>query len=328
MKKTIVALAVLAASGASFAQNVSMTGTLAYSYTASSANGVEASGFGNDTSDVYLDASEDLGGGMKIAAAFGVSGLVRAGAVTGTDSTLTLTTGAGTFKTGLTKGGDYLSGGISGLGGYGLDGRIFGARSVKDFVSFTLPSMSGLTLGLTFSEASTTNGTGAGVSGASATVGQPTTSISATYAAGALASNLNYVSYANRTAATETSLTSVTRGALSYDLGAVKLGVGASVALGNGASNNTLTDSIFSLAAPVGPLTVVGQFGQRTAANYATSAYNATITGAIVKATYPLSKRTYMTATYGQWTAATASTDPTPQANKSSMTEFVLGHSF
>jgi hypothetical protein len=328
MKKTIVALAVLAASGASFAQNVSMTGTLAYGYQALSTNGVEASGFGNDTSDVYLDASEDLGGGMKIAAAFGVTGLVKGGAVAGTDSTLTLTTGAGTFKTGLTKGGDYLSGGISGLGGYGLDGRIYTARSVKDFVSFTLPSMSGLTLGLTFTEGSAANGTAAGVSGVAATVGQPTTSISATYAAGALASNLNYVSYANRTAASEASVTSVTRGALSYDLGVVKLGVGASVVLANGTNNNTTTDSIFSLAAPVGPLTVVGQFGQRTTANSTTTAWNATITGAIVKATYPLSKRTYMTATYGQWTGATSTTDPTPHANKSSMTEFVLGHSF
>ena len=72
MKKTLVALAALAATGA-FAQ-VTMTGELAWATKLRSLTGAVCTyrrriWLGTDTSiSSQLDASEDLGGGMKIAA--------------------------------------------------------------------------------------------------------------------------------------------------------------------------------------------------------------------------------------------------------------------
>ena len=67
MKKTLVALAVLAASGASFAQ-VSLSGEFAYGYSATTdAAGLKKSGGGLDTAQLVFSAKEDLGGGTSVA---------------------------------------------------------------------------------------------------------------------------------------------------------------------------------------------------------------------------------------------------------------------
>ena len=64
MKKTLVALAALAATGA-FAQ-VTMTGEFAYVFQQSTnGTGAQKSGQSVDTSEIYWDAKEDLGGGMR-----------------------------------------------------------------------------------------------------------------------------------------------------------------------------------------------------------------------------------------------------------------------
>ena len=63
MKKTLVALAVLAASGASFAQ-VTLSGEFAYGFLATTDGaGNTASGLGIDTGLLVFSAKEDLGGG-------------------------------------------------------------------------------------------------------------------------------------------------------------------------------------------------------------------------------------------------------------------------
>ena len=81
MKKTLIALAVLAASGASFAQ-VTITGNYTAGYRVSSgvgatatANGADQGGLGNDTSALTFEAKEDLGGGMAAGAKMSVDGL-------------------------------------------------------------------------------------------------------------------------------------------------------------------------------------------------------------------------------------------------------------
>jgi predicted porin len=72
MKKTLVALAVLAASGASFAQ-ATITGTYAFGYASTTGGGVAASsGLGTDTADINFAASENLGGGMTASAKMGI----------------------------------------------------------------------------------------------------------------------------------------------------------------------------------------------------------------------------------------------------------------
>lgn len=93
MKKTLLAMAVLAASGASFAQ-VTISGSLIMGYKATKStgtsdvvapgpfvvnratSGADASGFGVDTSEIDFAIAEDLGGGAKNRgqAGFGRSG--------------------------------------------------------------------------------------------------------------------------------------------------------------------------------------------------------------------------------------------------------------
>src|SRR3990167_3311293 len=164
MKKSLIALAVLAASGASFAQ-VTITGQVIAGYKQSSVSGEagsgneatknkllagvadsfvggsggnatgDSSGLGLDTSTITFAASEDLGGGMKIAASMNIDKVNRK-EVQGGDTSLKLTTGIGRFTLQTYRPVDYLSAGVSGVGGAGLDDRVFSARVNRDAVGF------------------------------------------------------------------------------------------------------------------------------------------------------------------------------------------------
>lgn len=220
MKKTLIALAVLAASGASFAQ-VTITGNLTMGYQAASTsvaagsalNAADSSGFGVDTSQIDFAATEDLGGGMKAVAKMSLAGADRsgesngttAGGVTGRDASLALYTNVGVFALGSTSSADYLSGGIAGLGAYysGWNGKITSARSRRDTVSYILP-MNAFTLTLSYQEAANNQGLGNGTSGnnsaAAGNVGQTLQVIALNYNKGPLVLDgqfLNFLSSAN-----------------------------------------------------------------------------------------------------------------------------------
>ena len=112
MKKSLIALAVLAASGASFAQ-VSITGNLVYGYQTSTAGdiktvpagvvaatGGDTAGLGAETAKITFTAKEDLGGGYGITATMNLNTGTANAAGTGTaagfdDHTLTLATPVG-----------------------------------------------------------------------------------------------------------------------------------------------------------------------------------------------------------------------------------------
>jgi opacity protein-like surface antigen len=90
MKKTLVAMAVLAASGAAIAQ-VTITGEVTVGYDATTnGNGATKSGLGVDTTVINFNATEDLGGGAKISATLGFDGVNRGG-VNGGDTKLVYT---------------------------------------------------------------------------------------------------------------------------------------------------------------------------------------------------------------------------------------------
>ena len=137
MKKTLIALAVLAASGASFAQ-VTITGNYTAGYRASSAGGADSSGLGNDTSLVTFTAKEDLGGGLSASAFMNIDGLTRGG-VGGGDSGMSLAGGFGKLSLETGRGSDYLSGGTAGLGGVGLDATVFSRLDASDSLGYTSP---------------------------------------------------------------------------------------------------------------------------------------------------------------------------------------------
>jgi predicted porin len=358
MKKTLIALAVLAASGASFAQ-VTITGNLTMGYQAASTgaaaggNSADSSGFGVDTSEINFAATEDLGGGMKAVAKMALAGADRsgesngttAGGVTGRDASLTVYTNVGLFSLGSVSSADYLSGGIAGVGAYysGFNGKVLSARSRRDTVSYILP-INDFKLTLSYQEAANNQGIGSGTSGsnslAAGNVGQTLQVIALNYAKGPLVLDgqyLNNLSSANgsTTFANATLPLGKTQVRLSgsYDLGVVKFGLGHVVTTADNGSNANPKqyDTLVGASVPLGSLTLGAQFVTRrnddlAAVQIATAGSNlgsnGTQNGWNVQATYALSKRTSMIANYARWDAAVGNTT---QANQ---TQLLLSHSF
>jgi predicted porin len=362
MKKTLTALAALAVSGASFAQ-VTITGNLITgyksSYTApnkgtaleqgiqsvtqalaggSGGNAVgDSSGLGIDTSLITFTAKEDLGGGMSVAAEMSFDGVNRAG-VNGGDTSLKLTTGVGRVTLQSYKPADYLSGGISGVGGVGMDNKVFPSRGLKDAAGFDT-KLGPVYLGIAHLEqasvsSSTTSGVGAGLgvggSGAAGTTGQRMNSLSATYVGGALVANLNFLVYDGRTDNVNTSYKDVIRTAASYDFGFAKIGGGVSVLTTTGGS--TLTDSMLAVSLPVGALTLGANVAQETSAGTVAQTFTGplpltagqldqTRNGYGLAATYALSKRTSVILNYANWLSAVGK-------DRNTETNLLVSHSF
>lgn len=366
MKKSLIALAVLAASGASFAQ-VTITGNYTYGFKQSTIaspsslpaglpagaaavtqalsggtggnSAGDSSGFGVDTSLVTFAAKEDLGGGMSVAAEMSLDGFTR-GAANGGDSSLKLTTSVGRLSLQSYKPVDYLSGGISGVGGVGMDNKVFPARSLKEAIGFDT-KLGPVFVGIAHMEqaggstASTSGapgngaGLGVGAAGAPSTVGQRLTSLSATYVGGPLIANVNYLTYDNRTDSSNTSYKDVIRTAASYDFGAFKLGGGFSqLTIMSGA---TLVDALVGVSVPFGALTLGMNYANETAKGFTAGAYGTsnlpagavdqTRNGYGLSATYALSKRTSLIASYANWL-------PFAGASRNNETNLLLSHSF
>jgi len=108
MKKTLVALAVLAASGASFAQ-VTISGNVGFGFQKGPDNTTygtkSVTGFAQTTGDVNFAATEDLGGGMSITAATSIDVEGRQGNVGAQNTTLTLATASYSVLAGSIKAG-------------------------------------------------------------------------------------------------------------------------------------------------------------------------------------------------------------------------------
>jgi predicted porin len=362
MKKSLIALAVVAISGAASAQ-VTITGNYTFGYKTSTQapnqggalqqgaqtitqalaggnggnpNG-DASGLGIDTSLVTFSAKEDLGGGMSVAAEMNIDGLNRSGA-SGGDSSLKLTTSVGRLTLQTYKPVDYLSGGISGVGGPGMDNKVFPARGLKDAIGFDT-KLGPVFLGIAHGEqASLTGGStagagiglGSGGAGAASTTGQRYNSLSATYVGGGLIANVNYLVYDARTENLNTSYKDVIRAAASYDLGVAKVGGGFSLL--TTMSGATLTDGLVAVSVPVGALTLGANFATETVNGTVLQKYTETVTlpagvidqtrtGYGLSATYALSKRTSLIANYANWLSALGK-------DRSSETNLLISHSF
>lgn len=320
MKKTLIALAVLAASGASFAQ-VAITGEYAYGWnTSNSSTGVEKSGLGVDTSFVKFAASEDLGGGLKASAEMSLDGFARSGtnaapgAATGGDSALTLEGGFGKIKLANDKGADYLSSVIGGIPGF--DGKVFGARTFNDSIAYTSPSFGGLTFGLSHTE----NESGLGLNAGSASnVNQRSNSLTVSYAAGPLAVTGALTSWDNQDteAAKPDNSKSRVRAKGSYDFGAFKLGAGVVQVQRN---KGTTTDSILAVTAPLGALTLGFDIANSKRDGTGAAVTDVTKNGYGLKAVYSLSKRTSLIGAYTNWDEG-----GTQRAN---LTELLVSHTF
>ena len=355
MKKTLVALAVLAASGASFAQ-VTISGSVIMGYAAytnqmiyagtvvgnsTSKNTVQdASGLGIDTSVINFTAKEDLGGGLNVTAIMGLDGVSRAG-VSGGDSSLAIAGGFGTLKLATAKGSDYLSAGTSGVGGVGMDNKLFSALTYSDSIAYTSPSFSGVTVTVAHAEISLTQvdgarlsqvGIGQGAAGSNGSMGksdyQRRNSYGVAYAAGPLSANAAYRTYDQygdgNVATTTGDYTNSLIGAVSYDMGVAKLGFGfdqRSYAVGG-----SRVDMLAAVKVPFGAMSVGGNFGSRVVSGKSAASDGTQIGYSLVGA-YDLSKRTNVSLNYASWDGANAASTNNWGA-RSTYASLLLAHSF
>jgi len=320
MKKTLVALAAVAATGGAFAQSV-LTGDFSFGYSSStSAASGTANGMGMGDADIYWATSEDLEGGGKLGvnlaldlsnntAAYGQAAVVG-------DETMSYTSASGMkVVVGSVKAGDYLSGGIASAGsGYNqtLDNALFTSRTFKDQITVTLPVGEGMALSLQHREAGTGMGAGAASTGAGT---QRDATIGLKYTVDKLVLDGGYRVY-DGTSSTSTSIaTSLNRASASYDLGVAKIGAGyQTVIYGYG---NSMTDTLVGVTAPVtSALSLGAQIGYRAKSGNSTSSLNTTMTGSIYSASYTLSKRTSLLASFISYDAVANTTQTTGFAAK------------
>jgi len=314
MKKTLVALAAIAATGGAFAQ-ATMTGYVGYAwYQSVATTGATSSGLGADGNHIDFAIKEEMEGGNSITAAIGIDiGAESGAASTGRDFVLTVkTAAAGNFKFSSARGGDYLSGGIAAVGSdYENDNTgttgIFSTRANLDSLTWSMPISSELTFSVSYVEPTTDAGTGYGASGSAANTAdyQRYNQYSLTYKSGPLVADAGYRTFDQANAATANSSTR-SRGSASYDLGAAKVGAGFSQTTTTYGA--TTTDTLVGLSIPLGRLTLSGQFGNRTKAGNASAASDTNYSSKIVNAVYNLSKRTDLFAGYKTWDVSSSAT--------------------
>lgn len=342
MKKTLVALAALAATGA-FAQ-VTITGDLVMgytSYTKGGATAIDTSGFGVDTSKITFKTSEDLGGGMKLDASMSMDGLDRSaasdagGVPKGKDATLKLTTGYGALTLGSIKVKD-MSSGIAAVGAsfYQFDklepvgdDTLFYTRPSRDFAMFEVP-VGPVTLSIAQYEPKA-DGLGIGAAGSKT---QRIVAYAAAYKDGPVAANVQFASFDNRDT-TQATVKDQTRLEGAYDLGMVKVGLGYQVTNSDGTLGAKDTQTLIGLSAPFGALKVGVNFGNRQTSDFTAATSNGTRTGYILGADYALSKRTSIIGNYARWDAGSkkdvgAQTNAVGLANASSTFALLLSHKF
>jgi Gram-negative porin len=302
MKKTLVALAILAASGASFAQ-ATITGSYAFGYSQSSGGGVaQSSGLGTDTADINFAASEDIGGGLSASAKMGISGAARGTAVTGNTATVGIKNAAFGVTLGqIESTNGLLAIGSSGAAGFGMDGKAISGSSNIDVLALAVPVTPALTLGASYVDRGT-GGFGLGVGSTGATAGgQPSFTIGATYAAGALAVKLDATNWSRVDDATVTSAGITASGynknrfriSAGYDMGVARLSGGFSSL--NTSTSITNTETLLGVKVPVGAVTIGLDYAMGTVTGQDdTSGYSLGVG-------YDLSKRTNIGMSYANW---------------------------
>lgn len=293
MKKSLIALAVIAVSGTAFAQSsVSLTGKLRFAYgEAKTAAGAKTTGIGVTDGDWNIAAVEDLGGGLKAGAnmALRLRGRDAAtdSASTGSgarprDSSMYLTGGFGTITVGAIEAGNGILGLVTAGGPtfIGLDNgvQLAGASNV-DLLSYRTPTMSGFS-----AVAMLIDSVGGGGAQATSTA-QDATVIGLNYSAGALSAAIDMTSYGlnSLTAGAD----SRTRMSANYNLGVARIGAGYQTAKTTaGIAKN---ETAFGVSVPMGAITLGAVY-----ASSKTDGVAGNNTGYDMSAQYALSKRTYV----------------------------------
>lgn len=291
MKKTLIALAAVAAVGTSFAQ-VSITGKLGYSVQSNPVAGAaKVKGMAISDGDINFAAVEDLGGGMKASVLSAIKARGRGNNSDGRNATLTLSSNdvvitAGAIEVGSTLTNAWVSAPASFASGPDNDTVLDGYSNV-DILSVTLP-LGAMSLSASYID---TN-----LAGSATQI----TSVGATFNTGGLSLTADMANYANAATAAVDGLTR-SRATLAYNFGPASVGVGF-----QSKNKGIAAQTAFGITAPLGALTVGLTYSMRAAqaisADAGITAAAAERTGTTLGATYSLSKTTSLYGGYATYT--------------------------
>jgi len=314
MKKTLVAIAVLASAGAASAQ-YTLSGGYTFGYKATDVAGAKSAGFGNDGASIKLTAVEDLGNGLTATASISAGGLVRStntatgnvkadkspvvdangnqtyshsGAVDGENANLALAGGFGKVTLATNEGSVTLSGWQGPASAF--DGKVLSANSVRDSISYELPKFGDFTVTLGYTEDSDA-GLGYGIDGADKSF-----SIAAAYASGPLSARASYAAYKESDNDGAYSIRA------SYNAGVVTVGGG--FAQLNHKSKGERRDFVVGGNIPMGALTLGLNYASRSAFGS-----DASKTGTSLGVSYALSKTMGVNFATTGWKAKGGSSD-------------------
>ncbi len=274
MKKTLIALAALAATGATFAQ-ATISGNVGFSWQQSpvkAANGSHVQGFAIQDGEIYIAATEDLGGGMSATARGGFTMRGRGNAIADRDATVTLT---GKFGA-LTAGAFRTCGSLAGVQSGVVTGTVYSANesnnytpldkcSLVDALVYSMPVgpvMLSATYGEFGSAVADTTSTDRGN-----TTGITFTDLGGVYTSGPVMAGLNVTVFGAVGALAAVDSVVRTRLVGTYDAGVAKVGLGYQNKTGGSADQY-----VASLAVPMGNVV----FGLDYTARGAQGAYDRT----------------------------------------------------
>lgn len=294
MKKSLIALAVLAASGASFAQTVTLSGLVGAAYQSVDAGAAGASrGLTLTDASLNVAVSEDLGGGMKIAVNVGLDSIGSTStsnfgqALLRRNTSMVMSGGFGSVAFLNTRSGNLLTKGMVAPtnlndGMYDTSGVI--ARLPVDAIQYMTPTMMGGLNGyVQWVEAGTDGST-------TPTVGIAV--LGANYAAGPLAAGVAYKMFNYPEPSAAIIRKNRLEAFVTYDLGVAKLGFGYDGANVGTVVANAVNDAnamSLGVSVPMGAITLGANWAKRDAN---------TVNEFVVK--YDLSKRTSFNASFGK----------------------------
>lgn len=300
MKKTLIALAAIAATSASFAQ-VTISGAVVSGYRQSITNTNTASGtlgggqtvqqiiaskvttqntssgLGLDDAYVTFTAKEDLGGGQSVSAEMGLVDMYRGGTMTAGDVKLSYTnTAFGRVSLNSTRSAPVMSGyAKAGSPTIDYDAKLFETRSSSEAINFAT-RVGPVALLVEFGEAGTfpagvSNGLGVGLTGAAANTRQRSYTYAADYQDGPIKLMGAYKAYdsaVNDSISVPAFL--LTKDAAwqvqgSYDFGVANVGLGYTQV--RATVGPVLNDWLLGVNVPVGALELGATYASSTVSN-------------------------------------------------------------
>lgn len=256
MKKTLIALAALAATGATFAQ-ATISGNIGFSWQqspvkAASGDGSHVQGFAINDGEIYISAKEDLGGGMSATARGGMTMRGRSNAIGDRDATVGLTGSFGAITVGSFRSCGTLMGVLSGV----VTGTVYSSNESNNFTPLDKcslidaavysmpvgPVMLSATYGEFGSSVTDTSSTDRGN-----TTGITFTDLGGVYTSGPLMASINVTGFAAVGALAAADGIVRTRLAGTYDAGVAKFGLGY-----QNKSGNFADQYVASVAVPMG----------------------------------------------------------------------------